>query len=135
MRTTWMPLVLASLSLGCAVASSASTSEPSEQFKCEIRTQAVPGGLQFEGAVRGAAGRTGRYALAVEKSGPGGTSQLSQDGDFAIPPSGSIAVSSTELSVSAAESYRVRMTVWSGSGQTGCEARSASLQPGKEAQS
>lgn len=131
MRMTWMPLVLASLTLGGAVASSASTSSFSAQPKCEIRTRAVQGGLQFEGAVRGAQGQTGRYAVAIERSGPGGTSELSQDGDFAIPRSGSIAVSSTELSVSAADAYRVRMTVWSDTGQASCEARSASLRTGK----
>lgn len=131
MRTIWMPLVLASLTLGGAVASGASISSPSEQPKCEIRTQPVQGGLQFEGAVRGAQGQSGRYAVAIERSGPGGTSELSQDGDFAIPRSGSVAVSSTELSVSAADAYRVRMTVWSDTGQTSCEARSASLRTGK----
>src|SRR5262244_3057659 len=83
----------------CVAAFTAVTDRAARPTTCEIRVSRTSLGMKIDGVVRGRAGRSGSYQLALEKSGRGGNSDVSQGGDFTVSANGEAVVSETELNV------------------------------------
>ncbi|MBX3492205.1 MAG: hypothetical protein KF899_04545 [Parvibaculum sp.] len=115
-----MSLAFLPLALGCAAASlvPASAAAPAE---CEIRAYDVAGGVRIESVVYGAPGSAGSYQLSLVRSGSGGTSNVSQGGDYEIDGAGEAIVSVTEFNRSARDRYSIEMTVEDAFGVTHCD--------------
>ncbi len=117
MRLIWSSLVFVPLVFGCAAA----TASPPMSDACEIRAIETSMGMRLESVVYGAPGSTGSYSLSLLKSGPGGTSEVRQGGDYEIGPAGVAVVSTTEVSHDARDGYSAVMTVDDPSGHHRCE--------------
>ena len=115
-----MSLALLPLALGCAAASLVPASA-SAQAACEIRAYDVAGGVRIESVVYGAPGSSGSYQLSLVRSGSGGTSNVSQGGDYEIDDAGEAVVSVTEFNRGARDRYSVEMTVEDAYGVTYCD--------------
>lgn len=115
-----MSFVFLPLALGCAAASivAAHASAPAA---CEIRAYDVPGGVRIESTVYGAPGSSGSYQLSLARSGSGGTSNVSQGGDYEIDGDGEAVVSVTEFNRSVRDRYSVEMTIEDAYGVTHCD--------------
>ncbi|MBC7103258.1 MAG: hypothetical protein H5U13_08565 [Parvibaculum sp.] len=116
MNTKWTSLFFIPFVFGCAAA----TASPPALDACEIRTIETPGGLRLESVVYGAPGESGSYAMSLERSGTGGTSEVRQDGDFVIDETGEAIVSVTEVNRSGHDRFHAHMTVESYSGSYSC---------------
>jgi hypothetical protein len=103
----WTSLVCVPLVFGCVAA----TALPSPAPACDIRASDTASGLMLESVVYGAPGTLGSYSFSLEKSGPAGTSSVSQGGDYEIGPEGDAVVSVTEVSRGAKDRYSAVMTV------------------------
>ncbi|MBX3490628.1 MAG: hypothetical protein KF769_08445 [Parvibaculum sp.] len=115
-----MSLAVLPLVLGCAAASIASTNDVAPAG-CEIRAYDVAGGVRIESVVYGAPGSAGSYQLSLVRSGSGGTSNVSQGGDYEIDDAGEAVVSVTEFNRGARDRYSVEMTVEDAYGVTYCD--------------
>lgn len=115
MTKFWKSLALVPLALGLAAASAAPAA-----VQCEIRASEVPGGLRLESVVYGAPGASGVYQLSLERSGSGGSSNVSQGGDFEIDGAGEAVVSVTEFNRGRRDGYDVTMTVEDAFGVSQC---------------
>lgn len=117
MRLLWTSFVFVPLVFGCAAATA---SQPSPDA-CEIRAIETSMGMRLESVVYGVPGSTGSYSLSLLKSGPGGTSEVRQGGDYEIGPAGDAVVSVTEVSHNARDGYSAVMTVDDSYGHYRCE--------------
>jgi len=73
---------LAILMLGLGVTASGYTSAASAPTSCEIKTASNGGMLAIQGVVHAGIALSGSYQLRVSGEGPGGSSDLSQGGQF-----------------------------------------------------
>jgi hypothetical protein len=117
MINVWLSLALVFLALG----NSALADSPPTKMRCEIRETVIPDGLRLESVVRGLPGKVGRYRLILQKKGSGGESSIGQGGAFTIAPSGEIAVSTNELSMSAHDNVHVSLNVGGDAGPFSCD--------------
>jgi hypothetical protein len=95
---------------------------PSDAVSCEIRSSKSSGGLLLEAVATGRSRTTGEYEFVISKSGGGGTSDITQGGEFEIGPKeeailGEVAVGSAEGAF-----VRARLTLTDG-GKVLCEAQ------------
>lgn len=120
MSKFWIPLVALPLVLGCAATASVSSTVIPSSPQCEIRATGVPGGLRLESVVHGAPGSSGSYQLSLVRSGAGGTSNVSQGGDYEIDGAGEVVVSVTEFNRSVRDHYNIEMTVEGVFGKVHC---------------
>jgi len=116
MRLKWTSLALVPIVFGCAAA----TASPPAPEACEIRAIETASGLRLESVVYGAPGEAGSYAMSLERTGSGGTSEVRQGGDFVIEDGGETVVSVTEFNRGARESLHAYMTVENGYGSYSC---------------
>lgn len=114
-----MSLAFLPLALGCAAASFG-PANAAAIAACEIRTYDVAGGVRIESVVYGAPGSSGSYELSLARSGSGGTSNVSQGGDYEIDGAGEAIVSVTEFNRGSRDSFSVEMTVEDASGKVHC---------------
>jgi hypothetical protein len=112
----WTSLVCVPLVFGCVAA----TALPSSPPACEIRASNTAAGLMLESVVYGAPGTFGSYSFSLEKSGPAGTSSVSQGDDYEIGPEGEAVVSVTEVNRGAKDRYSALLTVEDGAGYHRC---------------
>ncbi|MDX5365567.1 MAG: hypothetical protein LPK88_03970 [Alphaproteobacteria bacterium] len=115
-------LVCIPLLFGCAAAGAAPAHPAAPHEACEIRAFDMPGGMmRLESVVYGAPGTYGSYQMSMERSGPGGTSNVSQGGEYEIGPEGDAVVSVTEVNRGPRDRYSAVMTIDSASGPYRCE--------------
>lgn len=115
-------LVCVPLLVGCAAAIASPPSSLAPHEACEIRATDMPGGMtRLESIVYGAPGTHGSYQVSMARSGPGGTSNVSQGGDYEIGPHGDAVVSVTEVNRSPRDRYSAVMTVDGPSGPYRCK--------------
>lgn len=115
-------LVCVPLLFGCAAAIASPPTPVVLHEACEIRAFDMPGGMmRLESVVYGAPGAYGSYQVSMVRSGPGGTSNVSQGGDYEIGPDGDAVVSVTEVNRGPRDRYSAVMTVDSASGPYRCE--------------
>lgn len=115
-------LVCVPLLFGCAAAIASPPLPEAFHEACEIRAFDMPGGMmRLESVVYGVPGEWGSYQVSMARSGPGGTSNVSQGGDYEIGPDGDAVVSVTEVNRGPRESYSAVMTIDSASGPYRCE--------------
>ena len=113
-------MVCVPLLFGC-VAAVASPPPAAPYEACEIRATDLPGGMmRLESVVYGAPGAYGSYQVSMERSGPGGTSNVSQGGDYEIGPEGDAVVSVTEVNRGPRDRYSAVMTIDSAAGPYSC---------------
>ena len=115
-----MSLAFLPLALGCAAASIV-PAHASAPAACEIRAYDVAGGVRIESVVYGAPGSSGSYQLSLARSGSGGTSNVSQGGEYEIDGAGEAVVSVTEFNRGSRDRYSVEMTVEDAHGVTHCD--------------
>ncbi len=114
-------LVCVPLLFGCAAAIASPPPPAALHEACEIRAFDMPGGMmRLESVVYGAPGTYGSYQVTMERSGPGGTSNVSQGGDYEIGPKGDAIVSVTEVNRGPRDRYSAAMTVDSAAGPFSC---------------
>ncbi len=115
-------LVCVPLLFGCAAAIASPPVPEAFHESCEIRAFEMPGGMmRLESVVYGAPGAYGSYQVSMVRSGPAGTSNMSQGGDYEIGPDGDAVVSVTEVNRGPRDRYSAVMTVESPSGPYRCE--------------
>lgn len=115
-------LVCVPLLFGCAAAIASPPLPAAPYEECEIRAFDLPGGvMRLESVVYGAPGAYGSYQVSMVRSGPGGTSNVSQGGDYEIGPDGDAVVSVTEVNRGPRDRYSAVMTIDSASGPYRCE--------------
>jgi hypothetical protein len=121
MSKFWISLALIPLALGVAATSVASPAGNPASAQCEIRATAIPGSLRLEGVVYGVPGDAGSYQLTLARSGPGGTSNVSQGGDYVVDASGEAVVSVSEFNRGARDTLDAVMTIEDSYGVSSCE--------------
>ncbi len=122
-----MPLLQAILALVIAPFGAAEgtdiamASKSAKALSCEIRSTDIRGGVRLEAIVAGRGGASGEYEFVVAKSGGGGTSNVSQGGEFDISAGNETVVG--EVTLGSAEKAKVKasLTVTSANGKTACE--------------
>jgi len=102
---------------GCVAA----TASPPALDSCEIRAIETPGGLRLESIAYGMPGESGSYAMSLERSGAGGTSEVRQGGDFVIDETGEAVLSVTEVTHGGHDRIHAHMTVENRSGSHSCD--------------
>jgi hypothetical protein len=80
----YFTLFLASLTAMSGTAAMAT--KPAPDVTCEIRSSQSSGGLRLKAVATSRARTTGEYDLVVVKSGVGGTSEVTQGGEFEADP-------------------------------------------------
>ncbi|MBX3446453.1 MAG: hypothetical protein KF765_06850 [Parvibaculaceae bacterium] len=122
MRLKLTSLVCVPLLVGCAAAIASPPPPLAQHEACEIRATDMPGGMmRLESVVYGAPGDWGNYQVSLARSGPGGTSNVSQGGDYEIGPNGDAVVSVTEVNRGPRDRYSAVMTIDGSSGPHRCE--------------
>lgn len=89
-------LPLAAVCLGSVAAVSATTAPETSQF-CEITAVPQSGMVKLQAFAKGDANAGGSYSFNVEKTGGGGSSTISQGGDFTLGKGGPELLSSVML--------------------------------------
>jgi hypothetical protein len=125
MRKTIHPLaaVALPLSLACGAAFAGTGAGPSlegpgEPVSCEIRVERQGNVVTLEGLVHADAPLAGSYRLQVSQGGSGGSSRISQGGDFEAAPGEPASLGTVSLASGGA--YRASLEVrWQG-GVTDC---------------
>ena len=99
----------------------AMASKSAKALSCEIRSTDIRGGVRLQAIVAGRGGASGEYEFVVAKSGGGGTSNVSQGGEFDISAGNETVVG--EVTLGSAEKAKVKasLTVTSANGKTACE--------------
>jgi hypothetical protein len=112
-------LVPLALAAGTGAMAHKASSDP---VNCEIRSSKSSGAILLEAVATGRSRTTGEYEFVISKSGGGGTSDITQGGEFEIGPKeeailGEVAVGSAEGAF-----VRARLTLRDG-GKILCEAQ------------
>jgi hypothetical protein len=95
---------------------------PSDAISCEIRSSKSSGGILLEAVATGQAQTTGEYEFVISKSGGGGTSDITQGGEFEIGPEEEVILGEVALGSGEGTSVRARLTLSEG-GKVLCEAQ------------
>lgn len=88
---------------------------------CEINVARGSGGVSLSGVVHANKDVEGSYAFRITKSGGGGSSDISQSGDFSVAAGSSESVGSVSLGGDG--SYRARLDIRTPLGSTSCSQR------------
>lgn len=121
MKNLCLMLILVPAVLGCAVGSQASVGVGVQSASCEIKPVYSHGILSLDGEVFGKSGETGIYRFALNRKGPGGSSEVQQSGDYVIAPEGRVAVMSTQVSLGRHDHYSAVLEVENAHGITSCQ--------------
>ncbi len=106
---------LAALTACSATASTASgqalapTEFAQDDAACEVRLTRTRHGLRIEALAHAPYAMAGEYDLVVSKSGPNGSSDVSQGGEFEAEAGEDITLSATEFNVERGDQYRARL--------------------------
>ena len=98
----------------------AMASKTSSALACEIRSTPTPGGVRLEAIVMSSVGVSGEYDLIVAKSGGGGTSNISQGGDFEVGPGEETLLGEVTLGAGEQTHVTADLTVTSTDGTLSC---------------
>ncbi|MFN4273240.1 MAG: curli-like amyloid fiber formation chaperone CsgH [Aliihoeflea sp.] len=104
-----------------AGAATASTATIDEQPRCEIRAIAQGGMVALEGVYRADLATRGSYGFQVAGSDGGGTSRISQGGEFSAKAGEEVTLGTVMLGVNAR--YDARLSVKAGSETLECAER------------
>lgn len=99
----------------------AMASKTAKALSCEIRSTDIRGGVRLEAVVVGHGRASGEYEFVVAKSGSGGTSNVSQGGDFEVDAGRETVVGEVTLGSGEKARVRARLTVTSANGRNSCE--------------
>ena len=99
----------------------AMASKSAKALSCEIRSTDIRGGVRLQAIVAGRGGASGEYEFLVAKSGGGGTSNVSQGGDFDISAGNETVVGEVTLGSGEKAKVKASLTVTSANGKTACE--------------
>ena len=119
-RTKFVALAIAPLTL---ILGTMAMANKASDLSCEIRSSKSSGGVRLEALATGSAGATGEYEFVVAKSGGGGSSNVTQGGDFQIGPDEVTVLGEVTLGPGEASSVKAVLKVTGPSGNTVCEAR------------
>lgn len=117
-----LALILTPFAMAEGTDAAMATKSPKE-LTCEIRSTDIRGGVKLEALVLGRRGASGEYEFVVAKSGSGGTSNVSQGGEFEIGAGKETVVGEVTLGSGEKAKVKARLTVNTASGKTSCEDR------------
>lgn len=105
---------LAALTACSATASTASSqafaaNDSVSEASCEVRLTPTRHGLRIEALAHAPYALAGEYDLVVSKSGPNGSSDVSQGGEFEAEAGEDVTLSATEFNVERGDRYRARL--------------------------
>lgn len=115
-------VALAALAAAGAVANASSSDG---DLACGVSTITERGMLSIEGVLQSPVALTGEYRFALKSSGAGGSSNVSQGGQFSAAPG--TAVTLGKVMVNAGSSIDVDFTVTTGGRQLDCSTQFAAL--------
>jgi hypothetical protein len=116
-------VALLPLTLGFALAPTASAIVHASSPRCEIRAIPISGGLRLEGVVRGAPGLEGSYRLLLHEQSLDNVSQVGQGGTFIVGHAGESVVATADLGSVAITVYRAEMRISTGTISAKCDDR------------
>lgn len=116
-------VALLPITLGFALAPTASAIVHASSPRCEIRAIPIPGGVRLEGVVRGAPGLAGSYRLSLHEQSLDNVSQVGQGGAFTVGTAGESVVAITDVGFAAKTAYRAEMGISTGVISSKCEDR------------
>jgi len=111
--------LLAFGALALAGAAAHATSNDSD-LNCGITTQAERGLLAIEGVVQSPTALTGEYRFVLKSQGAGGTSNISQGGQFSLSPGAPVSLG--KVMVNAGASIDVDFTISADGKRLDCSA-------------
>ncbi|MXU66758.1 curli-like amyloid fiber formation chaperone CsgH [Oceanomicrobium pacificus] len=91
-------------------------------LECEIRKRAHAAGFELVGVVRADHKVNGTYSFIVNRTGPAGSSNVSQRGMFTLASGKPAVVGSVALNRSAGDQYLIRLTVQADGREKICDA-------------
>lgn len=91
---------------------------PGGGVTCEIRMVKSGGGVELKGIVHAARAASGSYRFNISNDGSGGSSDVSQGGDFALAAGESTVVG--EAAFGNADGLKARLSVSTSAGTTSC---------------
>lgn len=123
----------ATILLGCATASFAdgeisaptiaqTNTASNAPLACTIQAQKVQGGLRLEALVATHHQAAGTYQLTLTKSGPAGSSDVSQGGEFSLLPGATTVLSGSELTLERGAKLTAKLSLATSEGDIACEA-------------
>ena len=119
--------------LGCATASFAdgnlsapevthTSAEAEAPLACTINAQKVHDGLRLEALVATQQPSAGTYQLTLAKTGPAGSSEISQGGDFSALPGTTSVLSGSDISLERGAKLTAKLVLATHDGEIACEA-------------
>jgi hypothetical protein len=114
-------LLLVSFAIAAGTGAWAHTTSP-DGLHCEVRSRKSADAILLEAVVTGKAQATGEYAFVISKSGGGGTSDITQGGEFEIGPEGEASLGEARLGTGEASSIRAKLRL-TDNGKLLCEAQ------------
>lgn len=106
-----------SLALGTA----AMAEKPSSDLVCEIRSSPSGSGLRLEAVALARSAMSGEYEFVITKRGGGGSSNVSQGGDFQTGPGEETVLGEVTLGPGEGASVKAVLTVTGADGVASCE--------------
>lgn len=102
---------LGALAIGTAAAMPAASGLGSHEppVSCELKLKRTSHGVQLEAWVRALRATEGEYQLIVTKTGPGGSSDVSQGGTFAVDARSATVLGSTEFGLEPRARLKARL--------------------------
>lgn len=111
---------IVSAGLAASALGSASNAEAGP-LRCDIQISEHGNAISLEAIVASSASAEGTYRLQVSGTGGGGSTDVSQGGEFALTPGSRSAVGN--VTVAGSSRYVARLTVSSNAGSTQCTKR------------
>ena len=121
-----MPRILrrwawAAAPLSLALGTVAMAEKPSPDLVCEIRSSPAGSGIRLEAVVSAGADMSGEYDFVITKRGGGGSSNVSQGGDFQTGPGEETVLGVVTLGPGEGSSVTAVLTVTEADGRASCE--------------
>lgn len=123
----------ATIIIGCATASFAdgevaaptmthTSAKVEAPLACTIQATKVHDGLRLEALVAADHEAAGTYRLVLSKTGPAGSTDVSQGGEFAVMPGTTSVLSGSELSLERGAKLSAKLTLATQGADVDCEA-------------
>jgi hypothetical protein len=100
------------LSVPCSLKMTNTATDQSPPFVCSIVRQDIGDLLQIRGRVNGRPEARGNFSLQVLKTGPSGSSTMSQSGTFSVPESREKLLGLATFNMTAGDHFTAELSLW-----------------------
>lgn len=118
MSKSFAAIAALSVLTACAAAAAHSQASPGAleaehtgDVSCDLRFTPTRHTLRIEAFVRSASALAGEYDLVISKSGPSGTSDISQGGPFQTAEGADLALGASEFGIERGDRYRAQLVL------------------------